>query len=562
MKSGITQLTLAALVLSLSAASLAQSSQPKNKTSEKEVRELSVKTQTLINLLVKRGVIDAETARALTLHAEQEVAKEYGAVTDLVPESEKDKEKATEPGVVRVPYVSQHLRNQIREEVRKDLQQDVVEDVIKKAEKERWGVPGAWPAWLSDVKLSGDIRTRFDAISFADENSNQYLDFLAINRAGGTIPAGRDAFLNTTEDIDRLVVRARLGIDIKVAPHWDAGFRFTTGKANNPVSGDLTLSNNMSGAEVYLSRAFIAYHSTEKQIQFYAGKFANPWLSTDLVWDEDLSFGGVALSYAPMRELNEKGQSTGFDPFITLGAFPLDEISDSNNDKWLYGAQTGVNYVWSNDSKLKIGIAYYDFENIEGQFNSVGSDLLDFTAPRFMQKGNTLFDIRNDQDNESQLAALASDYNEMNFTIIYDIANFNPIHLVFIADYVKNTGFNARERLQEFSDQTGIDFNQDAIKENVDGYKFEVQVGHNEMQKRHDWNASIGYRSLEANAVVDAFTDSTFHLGGTDGEGYIASVKYGVAKNTWLNLRTLSSNEIDGPPLGVDIWQLDLIAKF
>lgn len=562
MKSGITQLTLAGLVLSLSVASLAQESQPKNKTSEKEVRELSVKTQTLINLLVKRGVIDAETARALTLHAEQEVAKEYGAVTDVVPASEKDKAKTTEPGVVRVPYVSQHLRNQIREEVRKDLQQDVVDDVIKKAEKERWGVPGAWPAWLNEVKLSGDIRTRFDVISFADENSNQYLDFLAINRAGGSIPAGRDAFLNTTEDVDRFVIRARFGVDIAVAPNWDMGFRFTTGKSNNPVSGDLTLSDNMSGADVYLSRAFIAYHSTEKQIQFYAGKFANPWLSTDLVWDEDLSFGGVALSYAPLRELNEKGQSTGFDPFVTLGAFPLEEISESNNDKWLYGAQTGVNYVWSNDSKLKIGIAYYDFENIEGQFNSLGSDLLDFTAPKFMQKGNTLFDIRNDQDNESQLAALASDYNEMNFTIIYDIANFSPIHLVFIADYVKNTGFNARERLQEFSDQTGIDFNQDAIKENVDGYKFEVQVGHNEMLKRHDWNASIGYRSLEANAVVDAFTDSTFHLGGTDGEGYIASVKYGVAKNIWLNLRTLSSNEIDGPPLGVDIWQLDLIAKF
>jgi hypothetical protein len=35
-----------------------------------------------------------------------------------------------------------------------------------------------------------------------------------------------------------------------------------------------------------------------------------------------------------------------------------------------------------------------------------------------------------------------------------------------------------------------------------------------------------------------------------------------VAKNTWLRLRYLSANEIDGPRYGLDILQLDVNARF
>lgn len=529
--------------------------------SEKEVRQLQIKTQTLINVLVKKGLIDAETARALSLHAEQEAAKEFGAATDVVPHSQKDTLKKSEAGVVRVPYIPKQLQEQIRNQVSDELEQQVVDAVLKKANEERWGVPNSWPAWVNAITLSGDIRSRYESINFAEDNSAQLIDVIAINRAGGTIPAGPSAYFNTTEDVDRLVVRARLGIDMAASPNWNMGFRFSTGRANNPVSGDLTLSDNMSNGSIFLNRAFVNYHTTEKQFQLWTGKFANPWLSTDLVWDEDVSFSGIAATYAPLRNWIEDKDDNGFDPFVTAGVFPLDEIAITSKDKWLYGAQTGFNYLWENKNILKIGIAIYDYKNIEGQFNTFGSDLLDYTAPDFAQKGNALFDIRNDADEDSQLGALASDYNELNITASYDLAYFNPIHIVFIADYVENIGFNARENLENFSQATGVNFNEDNIQENVDGYKFEVVVGHASINKLHDWNASIAYKSLESDAVLDAFTDSTFHLGGTDGAGYIASIKYGVAKNTWLTLRTLSSNEINGAPLGVDIWQVDLMMK-
>ena len=66
----------------------------------------------------------------------------------------------------------------------------------------------------------------------------------------------------------------------------------------------------------------------------------------------------------------------------------------------------------------------------------------------------------------------------------------------------------------------------------------------------------------EADAVLDAFTDSDFHLGGTNNKGFILGAQYGLGKNTWLSARWLSSNEIRGLPLSIDVFQLYFNAKF
>ena len=94
------------------------------------------------------------------------------------------------------------------------------------------------------------------------------------------------------------------------------------------------------------------------------------------------------------------------------------------------------------------------------------------------------------------------------------------------------------------------------------GYDFGIKVGWPTVLQPGNWNAGLNYRYLERDAVVDAFTDSDFHLGGTDGQGYKLSFSYGIEENTWLQLRVISANEIDGPPLGVMTVLADLNAKF
>lgn len=62
--------------------------------------------------------------------------------------------------------------------------------------------------------------------------------------------------------------------------------------------------------------------------------------------------------------------------------------------------------------------------------------------------------------------------------------------------------------------------------------------------------------------MLDVFKDSDFHLGGTGAKGWIMGGSYGLAANTRLTLRWLSANEIDVPPLAVDLLQADLNEKF
>lgn len=102
----------------------------------------------------------------------------------------------------------------------------------------------------------------------------------------------------------------------------------------------------------------------------------------------------------------------------------------------------------------------------------------------------------------------------------------------------------------------------DSFEERTTGYQAQVAFGWPIVADRYTWRAWFAYKYLEADAVLDAFTDSDFHLGGTDAKGWLIGAEYAVLDNTWITLRYLTADAIDGPPLGVDVVQLDLNAKF
>jgi hypothetical protein len=89
-----------------------------------------------------------------------------------------------------------------------------------------------------------------------------------------------------------------------------------------------------------------------------------------------------------------------------------------------------------------------------------------------------------------------------------------------------------------------------------------VAVGMPAMLLRGDWQATLAYRYLEADAVLDAMTDSDFHLGGTNNKGYVLGLQYALGRNNWVSARYLSSNEVSGPPLTVNALQVYFNAKF
>lgn len=477
---------------------------------------------------------------------------------------------------VRVTHVPEFIQEQIREEVRRELRAQVAADVAEQARKEGWLLPGALPQWMHRLSWSGDLRLRAQGDRFADDNiglPNGYFDFNEINDAGGF---GRtdQPFLNTTEDRQRLRVRARLGLNVRVAESpvsaLDAGLRLSTG-GSDPVSTNQTLGNGFGRSSVSWDQMYLRYRRgvdrSEPWLTAWGGRIPNPWLSTDLVWDSDLAFEGVAARFAYDMAGTRSEGGVVRNVFLTLGAFPLEEIERSSKDKWLYGAQLGVDIGAREGSRFRFGAAYYVYENISGRRNTLGSTLNDFTAPAYMQKGNLLFDIRNDDDTNTDFWALAADYRLLNLTAEYDIVPRDSMHVVLTADYVKNVGYDedkirARTGGAVVARSQGFPAGTDPIEARDQGYLFKLALGYPDRRTRGAWQVFTGYRHLERDAVLDAYTDSDFHLGGTDNKGWFIGGEYAFMNNAWLTARWLSADSIDGAPMGVDVAQIDLNVRF
>jgi Putative porin len=82
------------------------------------------------------------------------------------------------------------------------------------------------------------------------------------------------------------------------------------------------------------------------------------------------------------------------------------------------------------------------------------------------------------------------------------------------------------------------------------------------LSKRWDWNVGVSYRYLETDAVVDAFNDSDFGLGGTNLKGYVFGGSLALAEKVVASARILSADNIIGPTYRVDVLQFDLVARY
>jgi len=409
---------------------------------------------------------------------------------------------------------------------------------------ERWGDVNAVPEWVDRFKLEGEVRVGYQGDRFSEGNAPEFFQQVV----------GQNV-TNTREGRDRLLMRARLGVNAKVTPAISAALRLTTGSTTSPVSTSQTMGQYGNKYSFVLDRAYLKAHSDETLpwLTVSAGRIPNPWMSTNLVWNDDLNFEGAALQIDP----NTQGASV-WRPFATFGAFPLQEIEQSGSiktqSKWLVGAQLGAEWIPSAKTRAKVGLAYYDFRNVSGERNLIPNDVAtNKTAPDFRQKGNTLFNIDNDGNGNTNLYALAADYRVLNLTGMVDLNVANPVHVILSGDYVKNIGFS-RSKTQE---RSGLD-----MDPQTKGYMAQVAVGMPTMLLKNDWQVSVAYRYLEADAVLDAFTDSNFHLGGTNNKGFIVGGQYGMGKNTWMSARWMSSNQVTGLPLAIDVLQVYFNAKF
>lgn len=535
----------------------------------------------LVRALVKQGALDAEIGGTLIQQAEAEAVKarasnQQANSSELPPAPN---------GAIRVPYIPETVRAQIKDELRNE--------VMKEARVERWASPDqAAPDWTRRITLHGDVRVRSQSELYAQTNSNEIIDFATINALS---PYGIDdpqlllPILNARNDQwHNLRFRARLGVEANIVKGVTAGITIATGENEGPISTNSSLGGGFFKRDLWLDKAWLKVAPAAWGSATF-GRFENPFGSSDLLYDKDVNLDGIAAELNSDKLLGEDVKFA-----VRGGAFPLDFGSPSTPlfefdkidtpPKYLFAAEIEASGKLAG-ATVKVGVGYHMFENLQGELSTpcrVETDSYcstDYLQPMFLTKGNTLSPLRqivtvNPNADLPQLLGYTFKYNILDVNASVGVPITDTMEVYLSGSYINNLGFDEADICRD--GLLGRPYNNNAAGGGtfcaaVDpaqfaggntGYRFEALLGRKDLRKSGEWNVFAGYRYLESDAVLDALTDSDFHLGGTNSKGYFVGANYALYDGVFVGGRWMSANEISGPPLSIDVLQVDLTAKF
>jgi hypothetical protein len=345
-----------------------------------------------------------------------------------------------------------------------------------RAEEIKTAVKENSPEWIDRMTWTGDFRMRYD--------------WQARDEAGSDDPIDRN----------RARIRARFGFKYDVNDNTELGVQMATG-SEDPISTNQTLDDRFSSKSIVLDKAYAKHTFDDGRAKVYLGKFSNPFVSTPLLFDEDLRFEGAAGQY-------EFGNGI----FVNAGAFPLDESSSESGDAMLYAAQGGYS-MENDDLGATASLGYYDF-------NDAMSVSEDETA------GNTAgakFKVWNPQVNVE----------------LYSL----PLFVALEAAYAHNTAADA----------------------DGNGWWLGATVGDRKVKDLGDWQVDATYRRLEADVTYDEFPDSDFNDfndAGTNNKGWTLGYTLGLGKGWQHAFKYYDAQSLDGPQVDEKRIQADLKYKF
>ena len=280
----------------------------------------------------------------------------------------------------------------------------------------------------------------------------------------------------------RQVLRGRLSAAYRVNKLLTAGARLATGSADDPNTTDVTVGSFADDFDFNLTRLYL--NLEHRDLFLTAGKFANPFMRTDLVWDGDVNPQGVAGSYT-FREFEN------ITPKLTAIYFIVDH-QPNGPDSHMLGGQASVKIGDSGPWSVTLAGSYYDYD-IRSMANADAGDWRD--------------------NNLNPDGTYLSDFDLFDALAVVEYRGFGeryPVKLV--GDYVKNFG---------------------AAVDEDEGFSVDLFVG--KASKKGDFRVRYGYSLAETDSVLAAFShDNTTYA--TNYRQHTMSADYVILNNTFLNL--------------------------
>lgn len=255
-------------------------------------------------------------------------------------------------------------------------------------------------------------------------------------------------------------VRGRLDTTFAVNERVTIGARLATGDSDDPNSTDVQLSNWLDDLRVSLDQAYVQVGFGD--LTLCGGKFPQPFVRTELVWDGDVNPQGLAAAYR--HTLADVGTLRATGTFLVL-----DEQA-AGADSMMVGAQIGYDTRALGAWKLGASVAWYDYK-----LGSIaGADAGDWRSNLLNPDGSYVSDY------ELADAILEASY--------LGLGELWPLRIV--GDYVRNTASRV---------------------DGDTGYSMDLIAGR--ASRTGDWRVTYGYARADVDAVLAAFSRDNIALG-------------------------------------------------
>jgi hypothetical protein len=187
--------------------------------------------------------------------------------------------------------------------------------------------------WAENVKLSGDLRYRYESIDSQKKGANQ-------------------------PGINNNRIRARLNLDAKLSDEWNVGFRLATGSDSYPSSTNQNLDNGFTKKNIWLDLAYFNWHPKAfDRLNVYGGRMPLPFYrvgNNQVIWDDDVNPEGIAAKYViPLAKTDSL--------YINGGGFWLKADTGSGTDggSGLWSIQSYFKHEFKNKDYLLAGVSLY-----------------------------------------------------------------------------------------------------------------------------------------------------------------------------------------------------------
>jgi hypothetical protein len=379
-------------------------------------------------------------------------------------------------------------------------------------------VKSGLPAWVTQVKLAGDFRGRYDGI-WQDE----------ANTGPGS----------ATQDRDRFRYRLRYGVTAELKDHFEVGFRLGSGEVGsaapslggNPFSANTTLNNDGSRKFIFVDLAYAKWKPAD-WFSTQIGKMSSDFWLTDMVLDPDYNPEGAQqkISY----DLNKQHKlSLTAGQFVIAENFSATGTGSQNQDVYLFVGQADWKAKWSEHWASRLGVAGYAFAN--------------------QSAISTNLEVFINQNGTSAAGPGAPNFNPIvargEVTYTFDSAPLfqGPFPVTFGGEYANNPG----------ASQFG---NGD------EAYNIGLTLG--DARKKGNWQLNYNYKRIGTAAVWHGLNDDDFGVnakGGTGMAGHQIIASYHVLNPLAMNLRAMRTEQINTPPgVASEQWRFffDLLWSF